>query len=279
MPDPRGICVTDLDGTLLTSDRQITDASLAALHELGKRRIMRIIATGRSLYSFSRVLPPDLPIDYIIFSTGAGIMEWRSRQIIHRTNLNAGQISRAMTVLNRMKMDYALHYPIPETHRFFYVQAEKVPDFQRRCEYYAEFASPLTNASAMNLQTATQFLAITEPDRMADVDRLSRMLSPLTVIRTTSPLDFRSLWIEVFATGVNKGNAVLRLAEDLSCPRSRIMVIGNDYNDIDMLRLGVASYVTANAPEDLRQEFHNVSHHDDDAFREAVTDWLDKLDN
>ena len=94
MPDPAAICVTDLDGTLLHSERRISEANFAMLHTLGIRNITGIIATGRSLYSLERVLPPDLPLDYVIFSTGAGIMDWQSHRIIHSPNLDTHQIRR-----------------------------------------------------------------------------------------------------------------------------------------------------------------------------------------
>jgi len=274
MPDRVAICVTDLDGTLLHSERHVSAANLEILHELGRRNITRIIATGRSYYSLERVLPTDLPIDYVIFSTGAGIMNWQERRIIYSSNLDGDHITLGMGIFNELRIDYALHHPVPETHRFFYVIGEGCPDFYRRCDYYAEFMAPLTAEDLPVIRSATQFLAITEPERMADVERLRTLLAPMTVIRTTSPLDHRSLWIEVFAPGVNKGAAVLYIAEMLACPLSRIMVIGNDYNDLDMLRLGAASYVTGNAPDELRGEFQSVAHHDDDAFAEAVQDWL-----
>ncbi len=270
-----GICVTDLDGTLLNSERCISPVNIETLRDLGNRGITRIIATGRSLYSMDRVLPSETPIDYAIFSTGAGIMDWHSRNIIHSVNLNSFQIRQIMTLLDAVRFDYAIHHPIPETHRFFYVQSEGSEDFTRRCEYYAEFALPLTEAS--HIRSATQFLAITDPRRKDEIAHLRRKLSPMTLIRTTSPLDLRSLWIEIFAPGVNKGSAVLSLADKLHCPRSKVMILGNDYNDLEMLRLGGAAYVTANAPEDMRKEFTCVSHHDEDAFAEAVTNWLDKL--
>ena len=74
--------VTDLDGTLIRSDRTFADDDLEALRVLGSEGIVRVIATGRSLYSARLVLDPEFPIDYLIFSTGAGILEWQSQTLI-----------------------------------------------------------------------------------------------------------------------------------------------------------------------------------------------------
>ena len=72
-PGPVGLFITDFDGTLLRSDRTFSDDDLEALHRLGRLNICRVIATGRSIFSFNTVVGPDLPLDFVIFSTGAGM--------------------------------------------------------------------------------------------------------------------------------------------------------------------------------------------------------------
>ena len=70
--------VTDLDGTLLNPQHQISDKDLQSLKLLGDKNIYRVIATGRSPYSLNKVLPADFPIDYLIFSSGSGIINWNT---------------------------------------------------------------------------------------------------------------------------------------------------------------------------------------------------------
>ena len=45
------LVVTDLDGTLLGSNREAGKRNLHTLHNLGEQGILRVIATGRSLFS------------------------------------------------------------------------------------------------------------------------------------------------------------------------------------------------------------------------------------
>ena len=47
---PTGLFVTDLDGTLLRSDRTFAADDLAALRRLGECGVVRVVATGRSLF-------------------------------------------------------------------------------------------------------------------------------------------------------------------------------------------------------------------------------------
>ena len=82
--------ITDLDGTLFNDKRVIHPDDMAALEMLGERGIIRVFATGRSIYSFQKAVEnmgfspscTDMPVDYVIFSTGAGVMACRHGEII-----------------------------------------------------------------------------------------------------------------------------------------------------------------------------------------------------
>ena len=68
--------VTDLDGTLLNAQGVISEPELLTLKKLGNEGYCRVIATGRSLYSIRKTLAFDqLPVDYLIFSSGSGIID------------------------------------------------------------------------------------------------------------------------------------------------------------------------------------------------------------
>ena len=48
---PAGLFITDLDGTLLRSDRTFSAGDLASLRSLGDHHVVRVVATGRSMNS------------------------------------------------------------------------------------------------------------------------------------------------------------------------------------------------------------------------------------
>ena len=67
---------TDLDGTLLGSDQQLSPANHDVLEVLGQQGILRVVVTGRSLFSCRRVLDRSFPIDLLVTSSGAGIFSF-----------------------------------------------------------------------------------------------------------------------------------------------------------------------------------------------------------
>jgi Cof subfamily protein (haloacid dehalogenase superfamily) len=270
-----GMVISDLDGTLLNRERQVSDRDLRTLRELGRRGTVRVIATGRSLYSAHRVLPPDFPIDYLVFSSGAGILEWRNQSLLRRHALKRREIRQVFGVLSARNLDFMVHRPIPDNHVFAYFQASPGnPDFQARLQLYRDFASP-GNPGSLDWEAACQFLAVVPEAASGSVAvDLSRELSPLQVIRTTSPLDHSSGWIEIFPSQVSKSQAGAWLAERLEIRRGAVMAVGNDYNDSDLLQWAGSGYVVANAPGELRRALPVVASHQSSGFSEAVKRWL-----
>ena len=100
---------------------------------------------------------------------------------------------------------------------------------------------------------------------------------PLHVCRTTSPLDGRSVWLEVFGPQTSKSQGAAWLAKREGVDRARVFALGNDYNDIDLLEWAGASVVVDNAPEDMRSRFTRVPANDREGFSRGVSDWVASL--
>lgn len=270
------VCVTDLDGTLLHSSRKLSEANRKTLEQLGEMGIIRVLATGRSLWSLKNVICASDPFDYAIFATGAGIVHWPSQELIHAQDVYPPDIARIHKLLEELNLDYMLQHAIPDTHYMDYRCKQGSPDFWARLSYYRAFAQELNPDAISEISAATQFLAIAEPDREDLYLKIKQELAPMTVIRTTSPIDFASLWIEIFAAGVNKGTGLSWLLAHLELCLDNCMVIGNDFNDLDMLDIVPHSYVTTNSARYLLDRYLSVAHHDEDGFSEAVRHWLAK---
>jgi hydroxymethylpyrimidine pyrophosphatase-like HAD family hydrolase len=105
-------------------------------------------------------------------------------------------------------------------------------------------------------RTASQLLAVVGDGRGRELFAdLRSGLGNVNVIRTTSPLDGVSTWIEVFPAGISKGTAIRRLARQLGLEGGSVVAVGNDYNDEDMLESAGLAFVVREAPGDLLARF------------------------
>lgn len=271
----QSLVITDLDGTLLPSNGQFHPRDLATLEALGQSRVIRVIATGRSLYSAYIALPLTFPIDYLIFSSGAGILDWHTQQILVAHHLSQPEIANALSVLQAVELDFMLHRPVPDNHYFWYhATGQDNPDFQRRCRRYEAFAIPLTEIDAHTLTHACQFVAV-DPisGEKSKYNEIRAQLDTLHVIRSTSPMDGASTWIEIFPCAVSKSRASAWVANRHQIPHVATFALGNDYNDLDLLEWAGASCVVANAPAELQHLYPTVKSTHEAGFTDAVYSW------
>lgn len=263
------ILYTDLDGTLLNSKAELSAANHRSLVALGREGVVRVIVTGRSLFSYSRLCSQALPADYLIFSTGAGIYDLHQQKLLHGTALTNGDVQTIVACLQQEKVDFMVHHQVPENHRFIYWQApETTGDFRRRIELYKEYARELSLKEELP-ENAAQVIAIF-PEDLNRFRKVEKRLRGYQVTRTTSPLDHSSIWMEIQPADVSKGFGAAWLCRHLGLSRSQSCGIGNDYNDLSLLHYTAHSFLVANAPADLHGQFVVVPANDDNGFAHAV---------
>lgn len=267
----RSLVVVDLDGTLLGSNHRCAERDVKTLERLGREGHCRAIATGRSLYSLKRVLGEDFPIDHIVFSSGAATLDCRTGGMTVGPSLGPEAIAEISSALTEWELDYAILHQIPESHLFTpFARPDPHPDFLRRHQHYVDFFRPHPP------ERACQFLAVTDA-REELLHRIRRDLRAFKVIRATSPLDGRSMWLEVYPWGVSKAAACEQLRQALGIPRKRTFAIGNDFNDIDLLDWAANRALVANGPSSLRERYEVVPSNDENGFSEAVLRWSPQL--
>lgn len=268
---PIKIVFTDLDGTLLNTARSISARNLACLRRLGENGVVRVIATGRSPYSFGRVMYRPFPADYLIFSSGAGILDLATGRLLHASNLTKEDVTVITGQLLAQQADFMVHQPVPENHRFVYSGSRAANvDFNRRILLYDDFAAEHTDSLDFPAPAA-QVIAVL-PAAPARFAHLKSCLAGYQVTRTTSPLDHRSIWMEIQPPAVHKGSAAAWLCSHLGLTSAESLSIGNDYNDLDLLDFSPRSYLLVNAPPELHQHYRLCPTNDEDGFSHAVED-------
>lgn len=264
------LVVTDLDGTLLDSASRLSGVNRGTLETLGRNCTVRAVATGRSLYSARRVMHQDFPVDYLAFSSGAGIVTWPDGRLLRASAMSPDLVSRLVGRLRGLDLDFMIQHAAPDSHRFHFVRSSRRnADFERRIERYRRFARPLHDGVPVEVRVS-QFVAVEPPGTDSHRELLAREFEDAHVVRTTSPLDQASTWLELFPDGVSKAHASDWIRERHAIDAARTAAVGNDYNDLDMLEWAAQAFVVSNAPPTMRGRFTVVGTNDDNGFAEAV---------
>ena len=277
MMDYKAMVIMDLDGTILPRKGKIDKRDLEVINMLEKEKVCRVIATGRSVFSFERALGDEFPVDYLIFSSGAGILNWKTKELIYSRSLQSDETQMIVKKLWFEKLSFALHEPIPDNHKYLYADIDNTtPDFYYRNELYSRHAKPLENPKA-EFGEACQFLIISKYNSGVH-EKVKQMFSGYHVERTTSPLDGKSIWTEIFPLGISKGSGSLFLSNKLNIPMSNIMVLGNDYNDITLLDWAENSFIVSSSPNELCEKYEVVGDGKNTGLCDAIYRFNERMD-
>lgn len=262
---------TDFDGTLFRSDRTVSPLDIEALNRLRSRGVLTVLATGRSPFSLERALNGiELPFDWLILSSGAGMMGGGA--IEANPGLSPSDVASIRAFLEEQGLDYSVQGPFPDSHLLYHGPGHSHPDHCRRREFYNGFVEPVAGFEG----PATQFVVYLDKG-MADPGEVlvrEALGGSYQVIRTTSPLDHSTVWVEIFPRGVNKGAAMLSLASRYGIPRQRTAALGNDWNDRDMLECAGTAFVVQGSPPGLCPGAITVPGPDHQAVSKAAGIWM-----
>ena len=271
------LVATDLDGTFLKNDKSISEEDLRMLDTLGERKVIRVAATGRNFRKVQEVIPEHLPFDYIAFSSGAGIYDWKNKQLVYRQNLSSETANGIIGFFIEKSMNFHLFRAVPEnSYCWYYRGQESCEEFERYFEFHQAFSEILPAQHRIH-DDACQFLVIFPNGNGAfqqTKSELQAQFDDIKVVRTSSPLHTDYTWMEIFHKDVSKGNAVKFLCDQKAINHQLTFGIGNDYNDLDLLNFTSYSYLVDNGPEELKPYYLKAPTNENSAFSKSLRNHL-----
>ncbi len=264
--------VTDLDGTLLQQDQTISIRDNETLEMLGRMKVCRVAATGRNLFKVRQVLTVKSPFDYVILSSGAGIMDWKTQNLIKALSIPAEETGRIVDFLINRKQNLKVSRELPDNHNFAWWKSYDCPELNRYVSHhkllgeavYIDPQRPFVSSQILMFfpSSSDQFDLLKE--------EILKAFPDLSIIRTTSPLNSEYTWMEIFPKGVSKAQGIEDICKITGISRENTLSIGNDYNDMEMLDYTKHSYVVDNAPGDLKLKYLISLAHHENGFSHAV---------
>jgi hydroxymethylpyrimidine pyrophosphatase-like HAD family hydrolase len=275
-PSERALLATDLDGTLAVNGR-IGNADVLAARELKAAGIPLLVVTGRNPFSLKGVDELWDVASEGIFSSGAGILESRNSEPWEMARLTGKEVQSIVEILTESGQDFCVLHPIPENHYFTWKRFRPRsvnPDFDRRMEIYRQWVLPEEKfIGSSSGQEASQILVILPPGDLPEKGLLRR-LSSWSVFYSASPIDHRSIWLEIFPAGVNKGSSLDAWCRKKKIPSSRVLALGNDLNDESMLSWAGRGCVVQGAPPEMKSRYPVLPPAGEGGFPAAVREAL-----
>ena len=243
----------DLDGTLLNSEKLISERNLQALEELRARGILMVPVTGRPAQGIPQPVLELPGLRYAVTSNGATIRDLVTGETLLEKHLDAG---RCLAVLEASR-DFPMVREAFRAGVGYLSQA----DYDILCARYAGTPMlPYLQSTRQVLPGSVEdFLRqdgrpVEElfflTDSVETKSRLRKTLSALPGIGFADPFPND---LEVIAGDIDKGTALVFLLDKLGIPREECLAMGDGGSDLPMLKAAGVGGAMAGSGEELIQ--------------------------
>ena len=240
------LVVIDLDGTLLTPSGEVTPRVKSAIHRALRAGLLVCFATGRNWTESRDILEALEHYPTAVFVGGAMVVDTGNRVTLHRTMMqpdlamevcrlleDAGQPVLALEDLGEAGVQYVIstHAPVNEATR---VWMEVTGARLRKLPSLADYGHEKT----------VRLGICAEPDVVREVkSSLEKTFATRLLCQNLLVPTYGVEVLEIFDPAVNKWEGVLHVARRHGIDPDDIVAIGDDINDLPMIRnagLGVA---------------------------------------
>ena len=277
MLSPYRLLAIDVDGTLVNSSDDLTPGTRAALRRAIAAGIRVVLATGRR-YSHTLHLVEPLGISAaLITASGALVKDPADHRTLYKTEFDATLLADVLAILDRAGYDALLNGDTFAEGFDFYQPAEP-----RENPYLAEYLAVNPGCG----RVWPDFFASPPPgifagfvmgtrDEMLTVQRqLNTSLPGRVTTHVLRSPRYRGFMCELAPAGVTKWSAVRRLAGQWGIADGEICAVGDDVNDILMIRSAGLGVAMGNAVPEVKAAADRIAPtHDNDGLVEVVS-WL-----
>ena len=253
--------VTDMDGTLLNSQRKITDTVKLAIKKAVKAGVIFTVATGRMHIS---ALPyvQELGIDVPVITYNGALIKYASGDEVFASYLDKQLV--------QLLVDYAqeqnIHIQLYSDDKLYYSQENELSKFYQTAAGVT--GHPVGDALVEYMDKVPKLLLIgrnpEEADRAAR-DIAAKFAGQIVAVKSTP------IYVELIKPGINKASAIAKMAESYKVPSEAILAIGDSNNDITMLQSAHYGVAMGNANADVKRiAKYQVADCDHDGIAEAI---------
>ena len=226
----------DLDGTLLRSDKSISEHTLSVLRKCKEKGLMLGVSTSRSEQNSMDFLSELLP-DILISSGGAVVKQ--KDEYIYTAEFSTEETKQMIRTAREVcGADCEITIDTLEHHYWNYKIDPKKQDQSWGDSVYTDF----NDFSHKSLKMCVE---IFESDA---ADRLRNMLTNCDCLRFSD-----GCWYKFTKKGVTKENAIMKICSACGILPESIIAFGDDYADIGMLQLCGMGIAMGNAIQDVKR--------------------------
>lgn len=252
--------VVDVDGTLLTPDKELTDGARRAAGALRDAGVRLALTSGRPPRGLEMLVEP-LALTLPLAAFNGGMFARPDLTIVDQHSIERDAARAAVRLIDDHGLDVWVYRGAD-----WYLRDRDAPhvDRERRTVQFA----PKTAGDLFELlDEAVKIVGVSDDENaMARCERAARDLGPKVYAARSQPY-----YLDITHPKANKGEVVRYFARTLSIDQSRIATIGDMPNDVAMFEAGGLGIAMGNADEEVQRQADRVTaSNTEDGFAQAV---------
>lgn len=266
------LLATDMDGTLLGSDKQISKKNQDAINEALEAGKIVLFSSGRCIDELKEFFPMFPKMRYVLCESGAGIYDLEEEKFLYRKTLDPSCVEEILRYVHEKDVMIQV---LTQNHSVLSREDYENLDHYYMAGYHGHFTRTalITDSSyeyCKDIGWRAEKLCLyheNPEERLVTKERFESLPLCLAYSETTS--------LEVSPQGVDKGIAITRLCEQLGITTEEVMAIGDGFNDMSILKTVGLPVAMGNAVPEIKEICaHVVADCDHDGVAEAIYKYL-----
>lgn len=263
--DSISVLLTDVDGTLVTKDKILTERAIRAVELLRERGIVFTITSGRPPYGM-RMLVEPLGLTMPMAAFNGGVILLPDMSILDELLLPDYMLPALVDMIQSHGLDVWLFRSTE-----WFVRSRNAPRVDRETSNIK--CPPVVVESFDGVLTGiVKIVGVSEDHaRVAACEaEMQKQFGTFVSAARSQPH-----YLDVTHPSANKGAVVERLSRYLNVPTSRIVTLGDQLNDVLMFKKSGVSIAMGNASDEVKQHATFVTtSFSDEGFANAVEQFV-----
>jgi Cof subfamily protein (haloacid dehalogenase superfamily) len=256
------LLIADVDGTLVTEDKILTERAQAAVAALHTRGIRFAITSGRPPRGMAMLIKP-LALTTPIAGFNGGVFANPDLSVIETRALAPEVARQAIDMIQDHGMDAWLY-----TGTDWQIHKKDAPHVAREAWTVKFDPTVVAQFSEADLDQAVKIVGVSDDHALVAKceSDVSTALGDHASAKRSQPY-----YLDVTNPGANKGAVVDELVKMFGIPAAEIMTIGDMPNDVLMFRRSGFSVAMGNASDEVKSQASAVTDsYNDEGFAKAV---------
>lgn len=256
------LVVSDLDGTIIDKDNDIFESNFDAIRDINKSKIPFVVCTGKT-YSIYKGLCSSFHASYGIFGNGTSIINLKTEEKIYQKLLDVSDVEKVIILAKKYNLHVHIYtnnhiiteellyldlrnYKLQKNHIYNNrISFKIVPNLLKYIQKNDLCISKVVISNTSSLETLKKEIETTLNVDVLNIKKYGKYRDEI--------IDKEYEYLDIIPKNVNKGTALEFLGNYLNISKEDILAVGDNLNDLSLLKTAGIGIAVNNAYSELKQ--------------------------